>query len=88
VAELLQLKPGYTVQQWADWYKKLSNNPTFSARVATRHRGLTQGGVAGRVDARDREEAARDPRRDDLQNATGRSQAPYTQLLVSSVLAA
>jgi hypothetical protein len=34
VAELLKLKPGYTVQQWADWYKKFSNNPNFLPGIA------------------------------------------------------
>ncbi len=46
--------------------QKILEQSEFSARVATHHRGLTQGGVAGRVNARDREEAAQDPRRDEL----------------------
>jgi len=52
--------------------QKIVEKSDFSARVATHHPGLTQGGVAERVNARDGEEAARDPRRDDLQNANGR----------------
>ena len=70
VAELLKLKPGYTVQQWADWYKKLSKNPTFLRELQPIIQGLRKGGVAGRVNARDREEAAGVPRCDDSQNVT------------------
>ncbi|MFZ2104947.1 MAG: hypothetical protein WAV18_06080 [Roseiarcus sp.] len=71
MAELLKLKPGYTRAAMGGLVQKIVEQSDFSARIATHHRGLTRGGVAGRVNARDREEAARDPRRDDLQNANG-----------------
>jgi len=45
VTELLKLKPGYTLQQWADWYKKFSNNPNFLRELQPIIEGLRKAGL-------------------------------------------
>lgn len=45
VAELLQLKPGYTVQQFADRYNSMSDNPTYLRELQRIAEGLRKAGL-------------------------------------------
>jgi hypothetical protein len=45
VTELLKLKPGYTVQQFADHAKSMSDNPTYLRELQRIAEGLRKAGL-------------------------------------------
>jgi adenylate cyclase len=45
VAELLKLKPGYTVQQYVNFAKEFSENPTFLGQIQLACEGLRKAGL-------------------------------------------
>ena len=45
VAELLKLKPGYTVEQWLTFYKTKSDNPTYQRELQPIAEGLRKAGL-------------------------------------------
>ena len=45
VAELLKLKPGYTVEQWLKYAKKFTDNPTYQRELQPIIDGLRKAGL-------------------------------------------